>query len=165
MKKIFLLAAVFCMVFSLYAREQPNVIVHKSNGGYLAWLNLYNDIDYTPSPDGIEPARLNCTGSGWSFCRVPHISMGSFQSSFTPNQNWTAVNKACVSAINEIIEFSEARSRAGNNQGSKSITLSVPTQNRGFNTTYVVKGEWRYNQYGEGDLYVFISVFDDSHRY
>ena len=146
------------MALSLSARERPYVIIHKSNGGYLAWLNLYNDIQYTPSADASQPALLNCEGAGWSFCRVPRLSMGEIGTSSLPDQNWLAVNKACCNAINQIIEFSETHNRAGNNSGSKSVTVSVPNGSRSSNTTYYVKGEWQYNSYGEGDLYIYINV-------
>lgn len=155
MKRFFLFIAAFAMAFSLSAKKQPFVIVHKSNGGYLAWLNLYDDINYTPSNDETVPATLDCSGAGWSFCRVPHVSMGEFRSINTTNAS--ATNTAFTNAINEIIEYSETHSRGGVTQGSKSITVSIPSNNRSGNSFFAVKGEWQYNSYGEGDLYIYIS--------
>lgn len=157
MKRLFLFIVAFAMAFSLSAKKQPFVIVHKSNGGYLAWLNLYDDINYTPSNDETVPATLDCSGAGWSFCRVPHVSMGEFRSITATTSNVVAANYAFANAINQIIEFSENRSRDGATQGSKSITVSIPSNNRSGSAIFAVKGEWKYNSYGEGDLYIYIS--------
>ncbi|MBP5205590.1 MAG: hypothetical protein J6Z44_02225 [Bacteroidales bacterium] len=157
MKRIFLLFAACLMAFSLSAKKQPYVIVHKSNGGYLAWLNLYDDINYTPSNDETVPATLDCSGAGWSFCRVPHVSMGEFRAISDSRVNIEAANNASTSAINQIIEYSERNSRDGACHGSKSITVSIPSNNRSGDSIFAVKGEWQYNSYGEGDLYIYIS--------
>ena len=157
MKRFFLFLATFAMVFSLSAKQQPFVIVHKSNGGYLAWLNLYNDITYTPSSDETVPATLDCSGAGWSFCRVPHVSMGEFRSISSTTANVVAANDAFANTINEIIAFSETQSRGGSTQGSKSITVAVPSNDRSGNAVFSVMGKWQYNSYGEGDLYIYIT--------
>ena len=157
MKRFFLFIAAFAMAFSLSAKKQPYVIVHKSNGGYLAWLNLYDDINYTPSNDESVPATLDCSGAGWSFCRVPHVSMGEFRAFRNTRVNIEAANNAFTNAINQIIEYSESQCRSGASQGTKSVTVSLPSTGRSGNALFAVKGEWQYNQYGEGDLYIYIN--------
>jgi len=157
MKKIFLLMSALVMAFSLSAKKLPNVIVHKSNGGWLAWLNLYDEINYTPGSDESAPATLDCSGAGWSFCRVPYVSLGELRSISNTNVNTMAANNAFCNAINQIIEYSENRSRDGLNQGSKSITVSIPSNSRSSNVTFAVKGEWQYNSYGEGTLKIYIT--------
>ena len=59
MKKLLFLLSACLIGFSVYAEgDKPIVIIHKTNGGYWAWLNLYNDILYTPSLDENTPATL-----------------------------------------------------------------------------------------------------------
>ncbi len=163
MKKLFLLLGLVVISASVWARDLPNVIVNKSNGGHWAWLNLYNDIQYTPSEDGVTPATLNCFGAGWSFCRVPRAATGSLISSSLASANNTAVTEAFVNAINAIIEFSENNGEKGSLSGSKSITLSIPNGTRGYDT-YAVKGEWRYNASGEGTIYIYINSLNNLYR-
>ena len=59
-------------------------------------------------------------------------------------------------AINEIIEKSEDRTR-GVQQGSASKTIAVRNNSRNNMDTYIVRGTWRYNAYGEGILKIYLT--------
>lgn len=156
MKKLFLFISIITMAFGLMAKEVPNVIVHKHNGGLQAIINCYNDVTYTPSTDENQPATLDCGGTGWTFCRVPSLSF-TFINPSNHSSNLTA-DKGIANAINQIIEFSENSITRGANSGSKSVTVATPSSTRGGSTdSYFVKGTWNYNQYGEGDLYIYIN--------
>lgn len=162
MKKIFLLLGMVSLVFGLMAKEVPNVIVHKSDGGHQAVLNLYNDIKYTPSTTEGVPATLDCSGKGWSYCRVPVNALGitantSINTS-ARREGTTAETKAFVDAINSIIENSEKLLESGTLSGSQSITVAIPSNSRTSKyTTYYVKGQWSYNKEGNGVLKFFIT--------
>lgn len=156
MKKLFLFIGIITMAFGLMAKEVPNVIVHKHNGGLQAIINCYNDVTYTPSTDENQPATLDCGGTGWTFCRVPSLSFTFINPS--DHSSNMAADKGIASAINQIIEFSEKSIINGEKSGSTSVTVATPTYTRCSNTnSYFVKGTWRYNQYGEGDLYIYIT--------
>ena len=160
MKKLLLIASVCLMGLSLYAEnDKPLVIIHKSNGGYWAWLNLYNDILYTPALDEETPATLDCTGAGWSACRVPR------QNTYTMNSlnrvpNGLDISPLVNDAINEIIEISEDHTR-GTQRGSISKKIAVQDNTRGGGmVTYIVQGVWSYNAYGEGTLKIYLHNSD-----
>lgn len=157
MKKLLLVLCVCFMGLSLFAQsDRPYVIIHKSNGGWWAWLNLYNDVLYTPSEDDSTPARLDCIGAGFSFCRVPN------QNPFTLNNNCRVANNVDISplvvdAINEIIEKSEENGQRGSLRGTACKKIAVRNSNRNGTDTYFVQGKWNYNAYGEGELVIYIS--------
>lgn len=153
MKKLLLLLGLCTLTLGLWAKDKPFVIVHKSNGGYLAWLNLYNDITYTPSSDPNVPATLDCYGSGWSFCRVPRISMNDFSVISGGTNNNIANQTAVLNAINKLIEDSESQGQKGALSGTKSKTIAAAN-----GTTYFVKSTWAYNSYGEGDIYIYVNT-------
>ena len=157
MKKLLLILSVCLMGLSVYAEgDRPIVIIHKSNGGYWAWLNLYNDILYTPSEDGIQPAMLECTGAGWSACRVPRQNTFMVVNN-TGQQNNLNFGNMISDAINEIIAKSEENGQRGALQGSTCKKIAVRNATRGGFDTYFIHGAWRYNAYGEGYLNIYIN--------
>lgn len=161
MKKLLLILSVCLMGLSVYAEgDKPIVIIHKSNGGYWAWLNLYNDIMYIPSEDGIQPAMLECTGAGFSACRVPR--QNSFMVVNNPgHQNGINFDSMITDAINEIIAKSEENGTRGSLQGTASKQIAVRNNTRGGGfKTYVVKGVWKYNAYGEGTMNIYLERSD-----
>ncbi len=161
MKKLLLLATVCLMGFGLYAEsEQPIVIIHKSNGGWWAWLNLYNEIVYTPQLDELTPATLDCMGAGFSSCRVPRQNtyMLSDLGGSSCNIN---ISPLINDAINEIIAKSEDYGTRGTLRGTASKKIAVRSNNRdGGMETFVVKGSWSYNAYGEGTMKISILKLD-----
>ena len=161
MKRFLLIATVCLMGFSLYATgDKPIVIIHKSNGGWWAWLNLYNEILYTPSLDEETPATLDCMGAGFSSCRVPR------QNSFMLNNiggssTGVDISPLVCDAINEIIAKSEENGTRGSLQGTASKQIAVRNNTRGGGfKTYVVKGVWKYNAYGEGVMNIYLERSD-----
>ena len=159
MKKLLLILSVCLMGLSVYAEgDKPIVIIHKSNGGYWAWLNLYNDILYTPSEDGVQPATLECTGAGWSSCRVPR--QNTFMINNSGHQSGTNFDLLISDAINEIIAKSEENGQRGSLQGSTCKKIAVRNATRGGFDTYFIQGAWTYNAYGEGYLKIYITRSD-----
>lgn len=160
MKKLFLFVSIITMAFGLMARDIPNVIVHKSNGGLQALFNCYREVTYTPGANINDPANLDCSGTGWTFCRIPSMSFALYNPTGNGVSN-PAANKAIECAINQIIEYSENTITRGTTSGSKSVTVAVPTSSRSGSESYFVKGTWKYNQYGEGDLFIYVSPVND----
>lgn len=163
MKKIFLLIGLSILTCSLWAEGLPSIIIHKTNGGEWAWLNLYNDIYYTPSTEPGVPARLDCTGRGYSACRVPRDNNIQVANVLHPNEfteTTAAEQLAICNAINKIIEASETELVKGRNTGSTSQTIVVPTAVRGINKTFCVKGQWAPTPRTDGEttLYVYINA-------
>ncbi len=160
MKKLLLILSVCLMGLSVYAEgDKPIVIIHKSNGGYWAWLNLYNDIMYVPSEDGVQPAMLECTGAGFSACRVPR--QNSFMVVNNPgHQNGINFDSMITDAINEIIAKSEENGQRGSLQGSTTKKVAVRNATRGGFDTYFIQGAWKYNAYGEGYLKIYLNRSD-----
>ncbi len=157
MKKLLLLASICLIGISAsFAEGDPALIVRKYNGGWWAWLNLYNVIEYTPSQNG-GPALLECSGKGFSFCRVPSsafsCTVGSTNNGsvgLTPQ-----VNSRLADAVNQLIEQSENSSSKGVNSGTATKKIAVQSSSKKVDT-YVVKGKWSYNQYGEGTVEIYI---------
>lgn len=153
MKRIFLLFGTLFLACSVWATgDLPSIIIHKSNGGPWAFLNLYNDILYTPAQDDTHPATLDCTGSGYSSCRVPRNNALSFTSS--PIGNPT-LSPMFADAINQIIEASEQHINNGVMRGTQSKKIAV-NGTRGMET-YVVKGNWEYNSRGGCTMYIYVT--------
>ena len=137
----------------------PNVIVHKSDdGGLRAHFYGYKEVTYTPSSELNGPANLDCSGTGWTYCRVPSSSF-SFDTPTRNNTSNSTENKAIENAINKIIEYSETLLDRGTLSGSKTFVLAV-----GSNEYYSVKGNWEYNKHGEGDLYIYIKIGNNLSR-
>ena len=162
MKKLLLIATVCMLSLSLYAEnEKPFVIIHKSNGGWWAWLNLYNEIVYTPSVDEFTPAMLDCTGAGFSACRVPKQNLFSTNNPYARIPSGIDLSPLICDAINEIIAKSEETGARGIRQGSASKQIAVRNNSRGGSLdTYVVKGVWSYNAYGEGTMKIYLDKSD-----
>lgn len=75
MKKLLLIIGLSIFSFSVFAEKVPAVIVNKTQGGLTAVLNLYNYVTYTPaSATASGCAQLDCSGSGFSACRVPNCT-------------------------------------------------------------------------------------------
>ncbi len=75
MKKILFLIGLSVLTFGAFAEKVPSVVVTKSQGGITAIFNLYNYVSYSPgevNSDGI--GHLDCSGSGFSACRVPNCN-------------------------------------------------------------------------------------------
>ena len=167
MKKFILLLCLGLLVVNFSAKAaKPDIIVHKTNGGHWAWLNLYNDIKYTPANGG-QMAMLECSGAGYSACRIPNIGAYMDNTSVHFGNSGDAVNYGVstkfAEAVNEIISYSETQGAKGYYSGSKSQTIAVRnTKTRGTssNDTYFIKGTWQYNKYGEGYLYIYINKSD-----
>lgn len=158
MKKLILLLSLTGILFGAMAKEQPNVIVHKTNGGHWAWLNLYNDINYTPSSEN-EPAHLDCFGDGWSLCRIPHLSTNN---TCSLGEHLSVIAQNAVSnAINELISESEEMGSRGIYMGQSSRTIAAPCSgNTKSMDTYFVRATWEYSTSGESTMYVYISKSD-----
>lgn len=160
MKKIFLLLGLSMLTICTWAKEVPSVIVHKANGAYWAWLNLYNEILYTPAGEDGTPARLDCTGSGFSACRVPNVNNLNYSTTQADNRRktpTTAEQQAFANAINEILAYSEQMGEQGHRAGSTSKTVAIPSGTRGLNKVFHIKATWNYNQRGEGDISIYIT--------
>lgn len=158
MKKIFLLLSMITMIFATMARDTPYVVVHKSNGGHWAWLNLYNDILYTPSNGEGQPATLDCTGAGYSSCRVPRFN--AYACTSIPEVLSAQAQNAIADAINMLIKESEELGARGTYSGQKSKTIAVSnTASRGYDT-YFVKAVWNYGSDGEGTMYIYVNQSD-----
>lgn len=121
-------------------------------------MNLYNDIMYVPSEDGIQPAMLECSGAGFSSCRVPRLTI--LHTNYPVNPNNVDLNGMFADAINEIIAKSEENGQRGALQGSTSKKIAVRSSTRGGMDTYFIQGAWKYNARGEGYLKIYISQSD-----
>lgn len=163
MKRFFLLIGLSILTFSLWAEGLPSIIIHKTNGGEWAWLNLYNDIYYTPSTEPGVPARLDCTGRGYSACRVPRDNNLQATNALRPTEfteTSVAEQLAIANAINSIIEASESALTHGTLSGTAAQTIAVPTTVRGVNRTFNIKGQWMPTPRaaGETTLYIYITL-------
>ncbi len=160
MKKLFIFATIFTMVFTLSARDYPGVTVRKHNGGVWAIFNLYNDIEYTPAEATGGVAELECSGNGFSFCRVPMLALGG-----NDHRDDLADTRALVNAVNEIIENSESRSPSETRfEGNEHhVTVAVPDDAGRSFTYYQVKGVWNYES--NGDCVMKITITDVSAAY
>jgi hypothetical protein len=158
MKKFFLLIGLSILSFATFAEKVPTVIVNKSQGGFTAVLNLYNYVSYTPPEStGNGVGRLDCSGSGFSPCRIPNCS------SFKVNVGNTVMTvtdpvkmNAFKAGINDVIaEYENALANSIDpnmeNSSPKSIpttytkTIALSKTNKGSiskngNDTYVVRG-------------------------
>ena len=106
MKKILFLIGLSVLTFGAFAEKVPSVVVNKSQGGVTAIFNLYNYVSYSPaevSSDGV--GHLDCSGSGFSACRVPNfcalnVINGTTVSVVTESSKLNSFKQA----INEIIQ-------------------------------------------------------------
>lgn len=154
MKKFFLIFGLSVFSLAAFAEGIPSVSVNKSQGGWTAILNMYNYVSYTPaesSPDGI--AQLNCSGNGFSFCRIPNCtSITVSDGSEMKEINDISKVNTLVSAINNVIDQlaennaetetnSARRTSTTQDVKTKKVAISNPSaKNRAKCDTYVVKG-------------------------
>lgn len=131
MKKLLLFIGLTALTFGAFAEKVPSVIVTKSQGGFTALLNLYNYVQYTPAEltaTGI--AELNCTGSGFSACRIPNCTSLSVNTgtAVTSISDASKVN-AFMTAINDVItqyETAQEQASATNGKLTNGKAVSVP---------------------------------------
>lgn len=178
MKKILLFIGLSIFSFGAFAEKVPSVTVNKQQGGLTAIVNLYNYVSYTPaelSPTGF--AQLNCSGSGFTACRVPNCA------SITVNtlngiSNVTEASKiqAFVTAINNVISQYETaleNSISTNQIGEKGANVpTVYTKTLAFASsasgigkqkkteTYVVRGVVTANTGSSSTMKVYIEKVD-----
>lgn len=154
MKRVLLLFGALFLACSVWAKgDLPTIIIHKSDGGPWAFLNLYNDILYTPAQDETHPATLDCTGSGYSACRVPrNNALSMYTSNIIGNPT---VSPVFADAINQIIEISEREASNGCTRGSQSKKIAIQA-GRGTET-YAVKGSWQYDSRGGCTMYIYVT--------
>jgi len=160
MKKILIFVSIFSMVLGLSARQYPDVIVRKHNGGFWAIFNLYNDIEYTPADGEGGFAELDCSGNGFSFCRVPMLATGGASNRIDESET-----RAITNAVNQVIQYSENLSadqtRFANN--TYTLTVAVPGSANRRPAYYQVKGVWSYEN--NGDCIMKITINDVSNIY
>lgn len=155
MKKILLFIGLSMFTFGAFAEKVPSVIVHKSQGGVTAILNLYNYVSYTPAeltPTGV--GELDCSGSGFTACRVPNCGSVTVNEGNSTNivSDQSELN-AFLAGINDVISQYESAQNQNSSTGvnirsnipstySKKIAFSKTTKGstRPKMETYVVKG-------------------------
>ena len=121
-------------------------------------MNLYNDVTYTPSMNEGEPAMLDCSGAGFSGCRVPRQNVYlNAPNNISQNINFSTL---LSDAINSIIEKSEASGQQGSLRGTECKKIAVRNATRGGFDTYLIQGTWNYNAYGEGYLKIYLNSSD-----
>ena len=106
MKKILFLIGLSVLTFGAFAEKVPSVIVNKSQGGVTAIFNLYNYVSYSPAEvnsDGI--GHLDCTGSGFSACRVPNCnSLNVINGNTVSVETESGKLNSFMLAINDVIQ-------------------------------------------------------------
>jgi len=118
--------------FGAFAEKVPAVIVNKSQGGFTAILNLYNYVTYTPaSLTSTGVGQLDCTGSGYTSCRVPNCT------SFPVNDGtsvYTESNQSRVQSfvqcINDVlVQYETAQSQQADDManGNSVKGVSIPS--------------------------------------
>lgn len=162
MKKLFVLLTLGIALFSVTtnaAPRYPDIIVNKHDGGWSALFNLYNDVVYTPCENGDFVGTLDCSGLGYSACRVPRVNaLGPHMYSLqVPN---TAIESKLMDIVNDLIATSENAAENGNLQGSASKTISVTGASRNDTKTFCVKCEWEYNRNGKAVIYIYLNRTD-----
>ena len=160
MKRLLIFVSLISIVMGMTARQYPDVIVRKHNGGFWAIFNLYNDVVYTPADGEGGLAELDCSGNGFSFCRVPMLATGG-----ATGRVDMAEQRAITNAVNEILEYSENTSPSqtllANN--SHTVTLSLPATTDRGPLFYQVKGVWSYET--NGDCVMKITIRDVTNAY
>lgn len=162
MKKLFVLFTLGLAFFSLTANatpRYPDIIVNKHDGGWSALLNLYNDVVYTPSEGGDIAGTLDCSGLGYSACRVPRVNALGPQLLTLQVPN-SAIESKLLDAVNDLIVTSEKAVEKGTLNGSSSKTISVTGATRNDTKTFCVKCEWHYNSNGDAVIYIYLNRTD-----
>ena len=110
MKKFLLIIGLTAFTFGAFAEKVPSVIVNKAQGGWTAFFNLYNYVNYTPadaSATGV--GQLDCHGSGFTACRVPNCTgLNVYDGGVLSNVTEGAKLQAFTTAINDVIGQFEA---------------------------------------------------------
>ncbi len=180
MKKILLFIGLSIFSFGAFAEKVPAVIVNKQQGGLTAIINLYNYVSYTPAElSSTGFAQLNCSGSGFTACRVPNCT--TLPVNITNGvQNVTESSKiqAFVTAINNVISQYESAlencvSASANQSGDKGANVpSVYTKTLAFATstsgigkqkkteTYVVRGVVTTSTSSSSTMKIYIEKVD-----
>ncbi|MCR4826083.1 MAG: hypothetical protein K5882_03935 [Bacteroidales bacterium] len=106
MKKILFLIGLSILTFGAFAEKVPSVIVNKSQGGVTAIFNLYNYVSYSPgevNSDGV--GHLDCSGSGFSACRVPNCNALNINNGMTVSvETESGKLNSFRQAINDVIQ-------------------------------------------------------------
>lgn len=160
MKKLVLFIGLTVLSFGAFAEKVPAVVVTKSDGSWLALLNMYKYVTYTPgelTSTGI--GHLDCSGGGFTTCRVPNCtSLNVIDGSSTTTVTDAGKVNALMTAVNNVIsqyEAAQAQSMdpAAKNNGNKGVsvpsvytkTIAMAGNAGGLNgqktVTYVVRGE------------------------
>ncbi len=179
MKKIFLFIGLTVMTFGAFAEKVPSVIVNKGNGGWTALLNLYNYVTFTPaelSASGV--GQLDCTGSGFTACRVPNcVSLLVNNGNAVINITDAGKLASFQLAINEVIEkFEKAQAQAQAQQQSgsgikagaipstytKTLAFSSNSNHYGKSKqeSYVVRGVVTANSGNNSTMKIYIEKVD-----
>jgi len=156
MKKMLFILGLTILTFGAFAEKTPSIVVNKQQGGFTALFNLYNYVHYTPSelsPTGV--AQLDCTGSGFSACRVPNCSnlIVNEGSSITTISDAGKVAALMAGVNNVIVQFEAAQEqnmsssiKQTNSKGSSMPSVFTKTiamangNNASKMDTYVVRG-------------------------
>ena len=178
MKKLLLFIGLSVMTFGAFAEKVPSVVVNKYNGGWTAILNLYNYVNYTPaqaSPSGV--AQLDCSGSGFTACRVPNctsldVNDGNSVIHVTEAAKLTAFQQA----INDVIVQYETAleqstvSQTNSNEKGGSVptiytkTIAMATGSGAGNgkrkETYVVRGVVKSSSANTSTMEIYIEKVD-----
>ena len=160
MKKLVLFIGLTVLSFGAFAEKVPSIVVNKYNGGWTALLNMYNYVTYTPGElTGTGVGQLDCSGSGFTACRVPNCTSLTVidGSSTTTVTDAGKINAFMVAVNNVISQYEDAQAQymeaAAKSDGSKGVsvpsvytkTIAMASNAGGLNAqktvTYVVRGE------------------------
>ena len=178
MKKILLFIGLSIFSFGAFAEKVPAVIVNKQQGGFTAIFNLYNYVSYTPAESSSSGlAQLNCSGSGFTACRVPNCTA-------LPVNTLDGISKitesskiqAFVSAINNVINQYETAQENCAHAAQSGVkgpnvpsvytkTLAFASSSSGIGMkkkteTYVVRGEVTASTGSTSTMKIYIERVD-----
>ena len=179
MKKILLFIGLSIFSFSVFAEKVPSVIVNKSQGGLTALVNLYNYVIYTPaSLTASGCAQLDCSGSGFSACRVPNCtSLPVNAGNSVVYVNDAATLLSFKNAINDVLtqyetalEQHQSATMNGNPKGSavptvytKTIAMAGSAGTSGKKSkidTYVIQGVVTASTSNSSTMKIYIEKVD-----
>jgi len=180
MKKFLLIIGLSIFSFSVFAEKVPAVIVNKTQGGLTAILNLYNYVIYTPaSLTSTGCAQLDCSGSGFSACRVPNCSSMPVNTGISVvNIDDAGILLSFKNAINDVIlqyetaleQYNQAISTSGLPKGvslptvyTKTIAMAGSSGTFGKKSkvdTYVIRGVVTANTSNSSTMKIYIEKVD-----
>lgn len=132
MKKILFLIGLSVLTFGAFATKVPSVIINKSQGGFTAIFNLYNYVSYSPAEvnsDGV--GHLDCSGSGFSACRVPNCSaLNVINGNVVSVETESGKLNSFKQAINDVIQQYETALE------HNATAIASGTSAKGIPTTY-----------------------------